>query len=38
MGTTTAAEFEYDYAGRLMNRTIGGTKTWIIYDRDHACR
>lgn len=31
---TTTVEFAYDYAGRMMSRTINGARTWIIYDRD----
>ena len=30
---TTTVAFEYDYAGRMMSRSLNGTKTWILYDR-----
>lgn len=30
---TTTLEFAYDYARRLISRSIAGAKTWILYDR-----
>ncbi|KAB2673881.1 MAG: hypothetical protein DVB31_02875, partial [Verrucomicrobia bacterium] len=29
----TTVAFEYDYAGRMMSRSVDGAKTWIVYDR-----
>jgi RHS repeat-associated protein len=31
---TTTVAFEYDYAGRMMSRSLNGAKTWILYDRN----
>jgi RHS repeat-associated protein len=31
---STTVEFAYDYAGRMMSRSLNGAKTWFVYDRD----
>ncbi|GEP42219.1 RHS repeat domain-containing protein [Brevifollis gellanilyticus] len=31
---STTVEFAYDYAGRMISRSLNGAKTWILYDRE----
>ncbi|MBK1833566.1 RHS repeat-associated core domain-containing protein [Roseibacillus ishigakijimensis] len=33
---TVIAEFAYDYLGRQMSRTIAGTTTYLLWDREHV--
>lgn len=30
---TTVVEYEYDFAQRMVSRTVNGEKTWILWDR-----